>query len=264
MEQSDINKSFKYPVRSVKCAFSLIEILARDKMEYSIAELIKESKMPKGTIYRLLGTLKSLGYIAHNRESRRYSLTYKFARIGIAMNERIHVIEIIPHMKILAEQYKEMVNLAVLDQNRIVYLHSIESPHALKLDFKVGTYQPVHCTALGRVLLAYQDESTIKAILEKNDFKSYTSKTVTSPNQLNLIFQQIRKQGYSFVNEEYRSGVCCIAVPIFDETGNIAASLSFSLPTARMETDIFNKMVDSLKNTADRITLPKALGSFNK
>lgn len=259
MEYLNQNNSFKYPVHSVRFAFALIEILARDKMEYSIIELMKESQLPKGKVYRLLGTLRSLGYVAHNQESRRYYLTYKFSKIAITMNERIHILEIIPHMKRLAAKYKEMVNLAVLDQGQVVYLHSIESPHALRLDFKVGTYQPAYCTALGRVLLAYQNETNLNAFLKKNKLKSYTPKTVTDPDQLVHIFQKIREEGYSFVSEEYRPGVCCIAAPMFGERGNIAASLSFSVPTARMEPDILNRMVKSLKNTVDKITLPQIL-----
>jgi IclR family acetate operon transcriptional repressor len=258
MEHYGNENSFKYPVRSVRFAFSIIEILAKGKMEYSIAELMKESQLPKGTVYRLLGTLRSLGYIGHNRESRKYYLTYKFSKIGIPMNERLHIPEIIPHMKQLANEYQEMVNLAVLEQDKVVYLHSIESPHALKLDFKVGTYQPAHCTALGRALLAYQNEETLNSFLNMESFRSYTPKTVTEPGQLVKIFQKIRKQGYSFVSEEYRQGVCCIAAPIFDEKGNITASLSFSLPTARMNPIILNKMVKSLKNTVERIKLPKS------
>lgn len=259
MKQNEQENSFKYPVHSVKFAFSLIEILARGKMEYSISELMKESQLPKGKIYRLLGTLKSLGYVAHNQESRKYYLTYKFSKISVAMNERIHILEIIPHMKRLAQKYKEMVNLAVLDQGQVVYLHSIESPHALKLDFKVGTYQPAHCTALGRVLLAYQDEATLNNLLKKNNLKTYTPKTVTDSTQLVEIFQRIREQGYSYVSEEYRPGVCCIAVPIFDEKGNISASLSFSVPTARMNQNILNQMVKSLKGTVDKIKLPQII-----
>jgi len=140
VEHLNQNNSFKYPVHSVRFAFSLIEILARDKMEYSITELIKESQLPKGEVYRLLGTLRSLGYVAHNQERRKHYLTYKFSKIAITMNDRIHILEIIPHMRRLAVKYKEMVKLAVLDQGQVVYLHSIESPYALKLDFKVGTY----------------------------------------------------------------------------------------------------------------------------
>jgi IclR family acetate operon transcriptional repressor len=257
MEQNDNNNSFKYPVRSVRFACSIIEILARGKMEYSIAELMKESQLSKGTVYRLVGTLRSLGYVGQNLENRKYYLTYKLAKIGIAMNERLHIPEIIPHMKMLAKEYREMVNLAVLEQDKVVYLHSIESPHALKLDFKVGTYQPAHCTALGRILLAYQDKETLNVFLKKDNFKSYTPKTIADPKQLAKVLQEIREQGYSFVSEEYRPGVCCIAAPIFDEKGNIAASLSFSLPTARMEPAVFDKMTKSLKSTVERIRLPQ-------
>ncbi|MFW6134679.1 MAG: IclR family transcriptional regulator [Elusimicrobiota bacterium] len=259
MKPVEQENSFKYPVHSVKFAFSLIEILARGKMKYSITELMKESQLPKGKIYRLLGTLKSLGYVSHHQESRKYYLTYKFSKISIALNERIHIHEIIPHMKRLAQRYKEMVNLAVLDQGQVVYLHSIKSPHALKLDFKVGTYQPAYCTALGRILLAYQDEATLSNLLKKDRLKAHTSKTVTDSAELVWIFQRIREQGYSYVNEEYRPGVCCIAVPVFDEKGKIAASLSFSVPTARMNQNILNRMVKSLKDTVGKIKLPQII-----
>lgn len=259
MKHIEQENSFKYPIRSVRYAFALIEILARDKMEYSIAELMRESQLPKGAVYRLLGTLRSSGYVAHNPESRKYYLTYKFSKIGIAMNERIHIVEMIPHMKKLARKYKEMVNLAILDTGQIVYLYSIESPHALKLDFKVGTYQPAHCTALGRVLLAYQDETTLEHFLKKSKLKAYTPKTISDSKQLIQILKEIREQGYSFVSEEYRPGVCCVAGPIFDEKGHIAASLSFSLPTARMDPDILNKMVKSLKNLVNKIRLPQII-----
>lgn len=252
----DEDNSFKYPVHSAKNIFSIIELLASDKMEYSLTEIIKKTNLSKGVIYRLLGTLRSLGYVGHNSETKKYYLTYQFTKIGFRLNERIRILEIIPYMKKLAQKFQEMVNLAVLEQNKIVYLYNIECPHALKLDFRVGTYQPVHCTALGRVLLAYQDDKTISNILKENKLKSYTAQTVTNPEQLIKILHQIRREGYSFVSEEYRPGVCCVAAPIFDEKGMIVAALSFSVPTARMNPDILGKMVQSLKDTVQKIKLP--------
>lgn len=253
MEQSDY---FKYPVHTVKYAFSLIEILTSGKTEYSLSELMKQSSLSKGIVYRLLGTLKSLGYVGHNTEAKKYYLTYQFARIGFCLNERMQISKIIPYMEKLAQEFKEMVNLAVLEQGKVLYLHSIDCPHALKLDLKVGSYQPVHCTALGRVLLAYQDEDTIAGSLKKNKLTAYTTKTITNPAQLRNILEQIREEGYSFVSEEYRPGVCCIAVPIFNDLDMVVASLSFSLPTARMSPEIMESMVQSLKNYANKANLP--------
>jgi len=255
VKQSNQDTSFKYQIHSVKSAFTIIEILARDKIEYSISDLMKESHLSKGTVYRLLCTLRSLGYIAHNQDSHKYYLTYKFSKIGITMNERSHILEIVPHMKKLARHFKEMVNLAILDQGKVIYLHSIGSPHALKLDFKVGTHQPVHCTALGRSLLAYQSSDVINKFLKTSKLKPYTPNTITDPDKLLLVLQKVREQGYSFVSEEYRPGVCCIAAPIFDEKQNIAASLSISLPTARMNSDLLRRMIRFLKGTVNRIRL---------
>ena len=251
------DNSFKYTIRSVELAFNLIEILAKGKMEYTISELMAKTQLPKGTVYRLLGTLNSLGYITHSKKKHTYYLTFKFSRIGIAMNERIHILEIIPHMKKLAKEFREMVNLAILDQGQVVYLYSIESPHTLKLDFKVGTYQPAYCTALGRVLLAYQDENILKLAIGEKRLTAYTSKTITDPYSLKEIFQKTREQGYSFVSEEYRTGICCLAGPIFDEKGDITAAISFSLPTVRLEKDILQDMIQAIKATTSKVKLPK-------
>lgn len=91
-----------------------------------------------------------------------------------------------------------------------------------------------------------------------NQIKAHTPNTIVNIVQLRKIFQEIRQQGYSFVTEEYRIGVCCIAVPIFYENGNIAASIGFSLPTARMNSDVLTRMIGSLKGVSEELRLPMA------
>ena len=203
-----------------------------------------------------MGTLKSLGYVGHNTKTKKYCLTYQLVRVSFCLSKRIRIPEITPYMKKLAQEFKEMVNLAVLEQDKVLYLHSIDCPHALKLDLKVGSYPLVHRTALGRVLLAYQDEGTIASSLKKNKLTAYTAKTITNPAQLRNILEQIREEGYSFVSEEYRPGVCCIAVPIFNDLDTVVASLSFSLPTARMAPETLTTMIKSLKNYVNKANLP--------
>ena len=261
MKQNNLIYPFKYPVRSVKYAFILIEVLARNKMEYTLAELINETKLAKGTVYRLLGTLRSLGYVDQNQKKRTYYLTYDFTKIGMAIRERYNLSEIIPIMEKLAQKYNEMVNLAILDRDKVVYLKSIESPHALKLDFKVGSSQPAYCTALGRVLLAYQDSSRLEMFFDMKSFKAYTRQTVTEKSKLMKVFNRVKEQGYSYVSEEYRPGVACVAVPIFNNQGSVAAALSFSVPTVRLTASIYPKMIQSLKKEVKKIKLPHFLHS---
>lgn len=128
--------------------------------------------------------------------------------------------------------------MAILEQNKVSYLHSIDCPHTLKLDLKVDSYQPVHCTALDRVLPAYQDEGIIDRSLKRNKLTAYTTKTSNNPAQLISILEQIQEEDYNLINKEYSPGVCCIAAPIFDDYDMVAALPGFSLSAARISPEI--------------------------
>ena len=97
---------FKYPIHSVENAFSLLEALADNGLELGIAELCKKIILPKGTVHRLLGTLKNLGYIEQNSQNRKYYLTVKIFKLGATITDRIGLVQIIPYMKKLSQKFK--------------------------------------------------------------------------------------------------------------------------------------------------------------
>ena len=247
---------FKYSIHSVENAFSLLEALSDKGLELGIAELCKKIALSKGTVHRLLGTLKNLGYIEQNPQNRKYYLTVKIFKLGTAVTDKIGLVQIIPYMKKLSQQFNETVNLAILDRDEITYLYSVGSDNTLRLDLKIGSNQPAYCAAVGKVLLTYLSEQELDGYLERVKLKSYTPYTITSKEYLKKDLKLIRERGYSFVNEEYMVGVSCVAVPLKDKQGKVYAGLSFSVPTVRIDKEKLPQLVDSLISTVKKITIP--------
>ncbi len=257
MNKTNNNENkFKYPIHSVENAFYLLETLVANGLELGIAELCKKISLPKGTVHRLLGTLKNLGYIEQNPQNRKYYLTVKIFKLGTAVTDKIGLVQIIPYMKEISRRFNETVNLAILDRDEIIYLYSMGSDNTLKLDLRIGSNQPAYCAAVGKVLLASLSEREIDGYLQRVKLKSYTLYTITNKKYLKKDLKLIREKGYSFVNEEYMVGVSCVAVPLKDNRGKVCAGLSFSVPTVRMDKEKLPQLIDSLISTAKKITIP--------
>ena len=257
MNKLDNHKNeFKYPIHSIENVFSLLEVLADNGIELGIAELCKKIFLPKGTVHRLLGTLKNLGYIEQNPQNRKYYLTAKIFKLGTAVTDKIGLVQIIPYMKKLSQQFNETTNLAIMDRDEIIYLYSVSSDNTLKLDLRIGSNQPAYCAAVGKVLLAFLSEKELDGYLQRVKLKSYTPYTITSKEYLKRDLKLIREKGCSFANEEYMVGVSCVAVPIKDQQGKVCAGLSFSVPTVRMDKEKLPQLIDSLISTAKKITIP--------
>lgn len=251
-----IDNNFKYPIHSVENAFSLLEVLAGNGLELGIAEFCRKTALPKGTVHRLLGTLKNLGYIEQNPQNRKYRFTVKIFKLGTAVTDRFDLIQIIPYMKELSQRFNETVNLAILEGDDIIYLYSVGSDNTLKLDLRIGSNQPAYCAAIGKVLLSYLSEKELDNYLQRVELKPFTPYTIMDKEYLKKELRLIEQRGYSFVNEEYMVGVACVAVPLKDHQDKICAGLSFSIPTVRMNKEKLSLLTDSLLSVSKKIIIP--------
>ncbi len=252
---SKIYNNFKYPIHSVENAFSLLQILAGNGLELGIAEFCRKTTLPKGTVHRLLGTLKNLGYIEQNPQNRKYRFTIKILKLGTAITDKIGLGQIVPYMRELSQQFNETVNLAILDGDEILYVYSVGSDNTLKLDLKIGSNQPAYCAAIGKVLLAYLSGKELDNYLQRVELKPFTPYTITDKEYLKRELKLIKQRGYSFVNEEYIVGVACVAVPLKDHQGKVGAGLSFSIPTVRIAKEKLPSLIDSLLSTSNKIII---------
>lgn len=242
-------------VKSVVKTITILESLAREG-EAGVTDLACKAGMHKSTAYRFLATLRDLGYVRQDADSERYGATLALFELGSAILSRTEIWEHAhPVMEKLAQETHETVHLAVLQDERLVYLHKIESTHSLRVSMRsrIGQSAPLHCTGVGKVLLAFTDSDVVRRIVETHGLSRFTDTTITDIQHLEDELEQIRAQGFAFDNEERELGVRCVAVPVrHGNTGQLAA-ISVSVPSARLPDSGVSQFADMLKRAAAEI-----------
>lgn len=150
---------------------------------------------------------------------------------------------------------EETIHLGVLDSHSMVYLHKLDAKHTIVLASRVGKVAPLHCTALGKVLLAWQDRHLIRRIANEIEYEIRTPNTIKSPEQFIEHLQKVRNDGYALDQEENEEGITCFAVPIFDFNDDTVAGLSVSAPNFRLKPDEVPNLVASLKKCGQEISV---------
>ena len=178
--------------------------------------------------------------------------------MGSSVINKINIVKnAIPYVENLSKKYNEAVNLAKLDKDEIIYIHKIESSTTLKLDLKLGSSHPAYCTGLGKLLLAYLEEDELNFYLKRVELKKFTSNTITHREKLKQELILIRQQGYSFDNEEYTQGVCCLAAPVRDYTNKIRTALSIAIPSVRLKNKDISFITKDVLSIANGISYQK-------
>lgn len=122
------------------------------------------------------------------------------------------------------ERTGECAHQAILAQGKVLHIDQVESLATLRVNVQVGSMAPLHCTALGKILLAFSN------VEFPTTLEPFTAKTITDPNVLRLHLEEVRQQGYALDNEEFDPDKCCIAVPVYDFRNNVIGAVGISGP----------------------------------
>jgi DNA-binding IclR family transcriptional regulator len=166
-----------------------------------------------------------------------------------------------PILDALWRETGETVNLAVLDGREIIYLDVIESPHNFRLVSQIGMRRPLHCTALGKAVLAWQTASFRDELLSTAKFEKLTPHSITRSSELIAELGRIQRRGYALDDEEVELGARCVAAPVLDSSGLVAAGVSVSGPTIRMARARTTQIADEVKKAAAEISLHLGYGA---
>ena len=216
-------------IQSLARGLKILDILSQAQEGVSITELAELLGVDKGSASRLVATLVQHGYAEKDENNRRFHLGAQVVSLSRSLLIRLPLREAAkPFLRQLMELTGECAHLAVPAQGKVLYIDQVESPATLRVNAQVGTMNPLHCTALGKVILAF-GEVELPAVLE-----SFTAHTLTDPGQLRENLELTRKRGFAVDDEEFDLGVRCIAVPVFDFRGKLAGSIGISGPASRM------------------------------
>ncbi|MBC7227933.1 MAG: IclR family transcriptional regulator [Thermoflexales bacterium] len=221
----------------------LLEVLADTGRAMGVSELSRTLGLDKSTVYRLLATLKARGYVEQDPETRKYAVGPKMIAVSsrILGNNDVYL-QARPVMKRLLQETRETVHLAMRMENQVVYIAQEISPEVVSVNTEMGQREPVHCTAVGKALVAFLPDEEREAVIRCLDFRPYTPRTITDPERFRAHCLEIRAQGYAVDDEELHPGVRCIAAPIRGYDGTVLASLGISGPTIRLSSETLPRL----------------------
>src|ERR1700761_2287233 len=221
-----------------------------DSGQIGISELSQRLGMSKTTVHRVIQTLKALGYVTQEVETERYRLTIRLFELGAKALESVDLVrEADIEMRRIGEATREAVHLGTFDEDAIIYIHKIDADYGLRMQSRIGRRNPLHSTAIGKVLLAWMDPADARDVLSHVELRRSTQKTLVSAEAVLSILPRVRNQGYGEDNEEQEEGLQCLAVPVFDRFGRVIAGLSISFPTMRCGADTKSHYVALLKQS---------------
>jgi len=210
----------------------ILEVLATSPRALGITELSTLLQLNKSNVHRLVKTLCAMNYVTQNSD-RSYRASLKLWKLGSSVMSHANLAQLcIGEMNKLAQKTGESVHLSVLDGLRVLYIEKIDSAQSVRAYSERGGSSPLHCTATGKVLLAYAYDSLREPL--SHMLAKHTTKTITSIRVLDADVATVRRDGYSMNVGEYRADVGGVAAPIFDAAGTNIAAIGISGPLSRL------------------------------
>jgi len=225
-----------YTVKSLIKALSILETLGEaEQPSYTLTELSRRLHLHVSTVHRLVVNLVRQGFLEQDPATGGYRLGFRVLRMGLRVLNRLDFRRVAdPLLRELNRKTQETVHLVILQTDHGISIEKYGSPQPVSLDAPLGGRVPLHCTGVGKTLLAYQSGDLLARLAKSPGFERYTSRTLTSLGQLKKELEKIREQGYAVDNEEAVEGLRCVAGPVFDHTGRILAAFSVAAPATRL------------------------------
>lgn len=226
----------RYNIRVLDRAIGLLTLLSEGQPK-NLTELSAQLGVGSSSIYRLLATLASHGYVEHDRAAGGYRLGLACLELSRAYLESSDIRQLaLTELENLRDATSETVHLGILDQMEVVYIEKLQGLHAIGLmSSRVGGRSPAYCTGLGKVLLAHLDPALVRNHFRKNGLKRFTDHTITGLPGLVEHLAAVREQGYAIDNAEHETEVRCVAAPVFDRRAEAVAAISVSGPETRLD-----------------------------
>jgi len=243
-------------VRSLSRGLNILKAVANHGTPrgVTLGQLVEVTGLHKSTVHRLVGVLLRDRLLARDTETESYSLGIAVLELGGAYLDRLTPRRVaMPHLEQLMERTSETVHLGILDQHEVVYIEKIEAPTNVIVHTRIGHREMVHCTALGKAMLAFLPDAEIDAVIRRG-LTARTSGTVTDPRKFRATLALVRKRGFAVNVEESREHVNAVAAPVFDRLAHPVAAIVISGLKHRLPMPRLLELGALLRSSADAIS----------
>jgi len=224
-----------YHIKTVSRAIDVLEQFHGDYAELGVTALSKSLSLGKNNVFRLLATLASRDYVEQNPETGSYRLGLKNFELGQTMVRQMGLLrQARPVIESMAARSNETTDLAVLKGGHILYVDAVETDLPVRVFSRLGLWFPVHCTAAGKLHLAFMSADELTPFLPPGQLQRCTANTVIELKKLRRQLRQIAVKGYAVDDEEQDVGVRCVSAPIRDFTKKVVGAVSIAGPVNRI------------------------------
>jgi len=230
----------------------LLETMAEAGRPMRLSDIAQANELTTSNAYRLLQTLKLMGYVRQQPDRPLYEITFKLFEVSTQIGEHQDMMKTARRrLQALSEQFDENVLLSVRDGASSVIVDRIETSRNVRSYTRIGERAPLFAVSPGKLLLAFAPDDIIAQNVAS--LRAYTARTVATPERLFAELAQIRLQGYSVADREFNEFVRGVAVPVRNRHGEVAAAISISGPLERFDEDTVQTFLAALLATRDRI-----------
>ena len=231
--------------------FAILEAVTANRGGLSFSDIVNATDLPKGSAHRLLKELCELGALSYDDSAREYHGGLVLARLGASVAANYDIRRVArPHLEALHAATGNVATLGIRNGETGTYIDKIEPAELIvRLHSEVGKSFPLHCTAMGKVLLAHSDPQTIQKVTRRK-LRAYTDNTISDGKQLREELDEVLEQGYAVDREEITRGLICIAAPIRGPEGNVNAAISSTISSFEATPAILQDLGDAVRAAA--------------
>lgn len=216
----------------------VLELFTPERQEWGVSEVAGTLDFPKSSAHELLATMSCIGLLRRGPHGR-YRLGWRILEFGhVLLSSTEFESEARTEMERLVARFGETVHLAVLEDNQVIYVGKLQGTHAVQVTLThIGSAWGAHCSAVGKVLLAFQSREQVVSMVSRHGLPQVTPRTITDLDSLQDELRKVAQQGYAYDIEESCIDLCCVAAPIRDYCGKVAAAMSISVPSYRFHSN---------------------------
>lgn len=244
-----------YFVQSLDRALAILDLFRQERKPLGITEIAERLGVHKSSVHRMLATLQLRGYVEREPASERYWIGPSLLELGtLYMHETSLVDESKPFLQQLVDEVGVRAHLATLYDGMVLYLKHAAPSSSMRLDTLLGERTYVHCSALGKCLVAWKSEPDVQAIVDKLGMPAMTPRTIGSAEAFFRELRHVREQGYALDDEEASLGSRCIAAPIRNYTGDVIAAVSINGSADAIAPERADRLAAAVKRCAAAIS----------
>ncbi|WP_219268475.1 IclR family transcriptional regulator [Pseudomonas sp. Xaverov 259] len=255
MNDSDLPKDAqdKYIVPGLERGLLLLCEFSRRNRTLTAPELARRLALPRSTIFRLLTTLETMGFVT--RSGNEYRLGMSVLRLGFEYLASLELTELgQPLLARLCDRLNYPSNLVVRDGRSIVYVAKVSPPSVFSNAVNVGTRLPAHATVLGRILLQDLSLAELRELYPEDHLEQFSPCTPKSVLELFDMVQADRQRGFISGEGFFESAISTVAAPVRDQSGQIVAALGVTIPTTQIAHVNFNELLLQVRRSADELS----------